>query len=64
MQPLMNMITFTARDRARIVKIHSEIADALQARMGDAAAAALTMLEQETQNLARSVFEARKEAAT
>ena len=32
MQPLMNMITFTARSRERIVGLHSAIANALEAR--------------------------------
>jgi DNA-binding FadR family transcriptional regulator len=30
MQPLMNMITFTARSRARIVGLHSRLVDALE----------------------------------
>ena len=34
MQPLMNMITFTSRDRARIVALHNALADALDARDG------------------------------
>lgn len=32
MQPLMNMITFTARSRETIVALHSQIADACEAR--------------------------------
>lgn len=59
MQPLMNMITFTARDRARIIALHERIADALEARDGDATVASLGALEQETQSLAASVFAAR-----
>lgn len=59
MQPLMNMITFTARDRARIVALHAGIADALEAQDGPQAIAALTALEVETQDLAASVFAAR-----
>ncbi len=59
MQPLMNMITFTARDRARIIDLHSGVADALEARDGAATLAALTALETETQALAHSVFAAR-----
>lgn len=44
MQPLMNMITFTQRNRDRIVSLHKRIADMLEA--GDAAAvdSALTLL--------------------
>jgi GntR family transcriptional regulator, transcriptional repressor for pyruvate dehydrogenase complex len=63
MQPLMNMITFTARDRARIVGLHTDIADAVEAQDAQAAVAGLTALEAETQRLARDVFEARSKAA-
>ncbi len=59
MQPLMNMITFTARDRARIVGLHTSIVNALESHDGLATAAGLTALERETQRLARSVFAAR-----
>ena len=59
MQPLMNMITFTARDRARIVALHTDIADALENQDAEATAAALTALERETIALAESVFAAR-----
>jgi len=59
MQPLMNMITFTARDRARIVDLHSRIADALEARDAHGTSAALSALEAETQALAQSVFATR-----
>lgn len=44
MQPLMNMLTFTARSRARIVALHQAIADALEARDAGAADAALAAL--------------------
>ncbi|WP_299417128.1 FCD domain-containing protein [uncultured Sulfitobacter sp.] len=59
MQPLMNMITFSARDRARIVALHQAIADAAEARDGIAVAQGLTALEEETQTLATGVFAAR-----
>jgi DNA-binding FadR family transcriptional regulator len=59
MQPLMNMITFTARDRAQIIALHTDIADAVERQEADATSAALTALEAETQSLARSVFAAR-----
>ncbi len=59
MQPLMNMITFTARDRARIVELHTAITDALEAVDADAVTNALAALELETQALAQSVFMAR-----
>lgn len=59
MQPLMNMITFSARDRERIVGLHSAIADAIETQDGDAAIRGLTALEIETRNLAAAVFAAR-----
>ncbi|WP_195819154.1 FadR/GntR family transcriptional regulator [Roseobacter sp. MH60115] len=59
MQPLMNMITFTARDRARIIALHTDIADAVEAGDGPTTLSALTALETETQDLAHSVFAAR-----
>ncbi|ABG31867.1 FadR family transcriptional regulator [Roseobacter denitrificans] len=63
MQPLMNMITFTARDRARIVALHTAIADAIDARDAAATFDGLTALENETQTLARSVLAARAAAS-
>lgn len=63
MQPLMNMITFTARDRARIVALHTTIADALAEQDAQAITLGLQALEEETQALATSVFAAR-DAAT
>lgn len=62
MQPLMNMITFSARDRARIIALHTKITDALQIRDADATAEGLLALEAETQTLAESVFAARAAA--
>lgn len=59
MQPLMNMITFTARLREAIVALHTDIADAIEAQDGPAANTALTALEMETLSLARHVFAAR-----
>ncbi|MGR3622490.1 FadR/GntR family transcriptional regulator [Pseudophaeobacter sp.] len=59
MQPLMNIITFTARDRAQIVDLHSEIADAIENCDGAAAITGLTDLENETLRLAQNVFAAR-----
>ncbi|MEM9912992.1 MAG: GntR family transcriptional regulator, partial [Pseudomonadota bacterium] len=37
MQPLMNMITFTARSREEIVTLHTHLADALEAQDADEA---------------------------
>ncbi|UWR46493.1 FadR/GntR family transcriptional regulator [Phaeobacter inhibens] len=59
MQPLMNMITFTARDRAVITALHSRIAEALQDGNSMGAADGLTELEAETLALSRTVFSAR-----
>jgi DNA-binding FadR family transcriptional regulator len=60
MQPLMNMITFTARSREAIVALHTAITDAIEAGNGDAASAGLTALETETLALGQSVFAARR----
>lgn len=59
MQPLMNIITFSARDRARIVALHCQIADAIEQGDGTAASDGLTRLETETLQLAKKVFESR-----
>ncbi|WP_278922426.1 FadR/GntR family transcriptional regulator [Pseudophaeobacter profundi] len=59
MQPLMNIITFSARDRAKIIALHIRIADAIAAGDGLAADAGLVQLEQETLYLAKTVFDAR-----
>ena len=61
MQPLMNMITFSARDRATILALHQDITDALEAHNGEAAVKGLSKLEIETQNLARDVFAKRQQ---
>jgi GntR family transcriptional regulator, transcriptional repressor for pyruvate dehydrogenase complex len=55
MQPLMNMITFTARDRLKIVAIHTHIADALRDRDTGRARAALDQLAQYTIQLADQI---------
>jgi GntR family transcriptional repressor for pyruvate dehydrogenase complex len=62
MQPLMNMITFSARDRARIVAMHGDIADAMTQQDAAAVEAGLTALEHETQQLAIHAFAARSAA--
>ncbi|HAC50674.1 MAG TPA: FadR family transcriptional regulator, partial [Sulfitobacter sp.] len=48
-----------ARDRARIIALHQDIANAAEAQDGKAVTAGLTALEAETQDLAQSVFAAR-----
>ena len=59
MQPLMNMITFTARSREAIVALHTELADALTARDAAQTDATLVKLESYTRELAQSVVNAR-----
>ena len=59
MQPLMNMITFSARSREAIVALHGRLVDALAAQDATATVAALGDLEAETIRLARRVFAAR-----
>ncbi|NNK77636.1 MAG: FadR family transcriptional regulator [Litoreibacter sp.] len=56
MQPLMNMITFTARSRVRIITLHGNIADAIEARDPKGADAALIDLENYTIELAQDVM--------
>jgi len=56
MQPLMNMITFTARDRARVIAMHNRIADSAEAQDAQALSSALEALEQETQALGKGMF--------
>ncbi|MEL7166463.1 MAG: FCD domain-containing protein [Pseudomonadota bacterium] len=59
MQPLMNMITFTARSREEIIALHTMIADAIEAGNADATESALNALETYTRELAHSVVTAR-----
>lgn len=59
MQPLMNMITFSVRSRKEIVALHTQIADALEAKDASAADAALSQLEAYTISLAKDVLDAR-----
>ena len=63
MQPLMNMITFTARSREAITGLHARIADAIEAGDGEAACAGLSELEAYTVGLARSVMAERARRA-
>jgi DNA-binding FadR family transcriptional regulator len=62
MQPLMNMITFTARSREAIVALHTRIADAIEARQADAVDTALTELAEYTLTLGRDVMDERRKA--
>ncbi len=54
-EPLMNMITFSARSREQIVALHTEIADAIEAGNGGQADRALQSLSTYTVALARDV---------
>jgi len=63
MQPLMNMITFSARNRARIIAIHTRIADAIEARTADQADAALADLLSYTITLAHHITRKRQQEA-
>ncbi len=56
MQPLMNMITFSARSRAAIIALHQHIADAIEARDGAGAERQLAELYRYTQALAAQVM--------
>lgn len=50
-QPLLNMITYRARDRSEIARGHAEIADRLEARDADGLAAVLDRLSRYTGRL-------------
>lgn len=60
MQPLMNMITFTARSREEIIDLHEQIADALEQSDARAVDRTLVALEAYTRQLARNVAEKRR----
>ncbi|MFY0691812.1 MAG: FadR family transcriptional regulator [Paracoccaceae bacterium] len=62
MQPLMNMITFSARSRVRIITLHGNIADAIEERDPKGAETALNALENYTIELAKDVMTRRKGA--
>ncbi len=63
MQPLMNMITFTARSREQIIALHTDIADALETQDARKVDAALVKLEVYTRQLAQDVAEKRRKPA-
>ncbi len=63
MQPLMNMITFTARSREQIIALHTRITDALEDRNAATVNTALIELEAYTRQLARDVAERRRKPA-
>ena len=59
MQPLMNMITFTARSREQIVRLHTGLTDRLEARDAPGADRVLTELEAYTLELGRGCIASR-----
>ena len=59
MQPLMNMITFTARSRETIVALHTDLADALEAQDAAKIEATSIKLQSYTSELAHSVVTSR-----
>ncbi len=61
MQPLMNMITFSARSREHIVTIHTKLTDAIEARDAGAADQALAELEEYTLELGKGFIASRAE---
>ncbi len=63
MQPLMNMITYSQRDRDRIIALHTQIADAIEAQDGALSDAHLAALGEYTQTLAQQAFERRGQPA-
>lgn len=63
MQPLMNMITFSARSREEIIAFHNKIADALEARDVETVDATLMDLEAYTRQLAHDVAERKRKPA-
>ncbi|WP_424939708.1 FadR/GntR family transcriptional regulator [Aliiroseovarius sp. S253] len=54
MQPLMNMITYTQRDRERIVDLHTRLADAIERQNGGIADQILNELASYTVDMGRS----------
>jgi DNA-binding FadR family transcriptional regulator len=64
MQPLMNMITFSARSRERIIGSHTLIADAIDAQDAASADRHLMALADYTVELAQSVIARRAVART
>ena len=63
MQPLMNMITFTARSREEIVNLHNQITDALENRDAAKMDATLAELESYTRKLAQDVAQQQRKPA-
>ena len=64
MQPLMNMITFTARNREKIIALHTTIADEIENQRPEKVEHALTDLSTYTKTLASDVIKARLQQKT
>ena len=60
MQPLMNMITFTARSRERIIDLHTRIADSVEQNYPDECDHRLSELADYTMTLAKNVIDMRR----
>jgi DNA-binding FadR family transcriptional regulator len=60
MQPLMNMITFTARNRETIIRLHSKIANHLDNKEAEKVEAVLVTLSDYTKTLAYDVIAAKQ----
>ena len=63
MQPLMNMITFTARSRERIIELHTDITDALVAHDSASIEKSLIDLSTYTKTLGDDVIAAKQKAS-
>ncbi len=63
MQPLMNMITFTQRNRDVVIDLHTRIANAIEAQDATAADTALAELTACTLDLGREAMDARAQNA-
>jgi len=63
MQPLMNMITFTARSRERIIELHTDITDALEAHDSASIEKSLINLSTYTKTLGDDVIAAKQKAS-
>ena len=62
MQPLMNMITFTARNRETIIGLHTKVADQLENRATQEVEDGLVKLSDYTKTLAYDVIAAKQKA--
>ena len=58
----MNMITFSARSREKIVALHGQITDALETHDGQACDTILAELSSYTNELAQNVINTRAQA--